>query len=264
MLDSRFLLNAAEMAAQMAKSMKVGSDFEVDEYLARCARLIGGRLRGGPDGEEEDEDMAVPDADYWHWDKLGRKAVKRSRRAVTMDHLLGPLEVTHNKRNFKKRTGVDKSAPVVNPQQLQAEDLVNSSNETSALVRQISARLQQVGGSKGVNLFKFVIDPSSFSNTVENLFYVSFLIREGTASLDTENDDGEPILMSCEMPSAEDYEQGVRRRQIVLELDMYVWRELIKMYDIRAPLIESRATEQHAQSDTWTRQSSSSQKGKAA
>lgn len=106
---------------------------------------------------------------------------------------LGPLEVVHNRRAITRKEPLDRSARPVAPQQLQAEDILSAPNETTSLVRNIATQLQKVGGSKGVNLFRFVINPHSFSNTVENLFYVSFLIREGTASLD-DDEEGEPIL----------------------------------------------------------------------
>ena len=44
-----------------------------------------------------------------------------------------------------------------------------------------------------VSLFDFVINPHSFGQTVENLFCVSFLIREGNAKVDKDSD-GLPVL----------------------------------------------------------------------
>ena len=44
-----------------------------------------------------------------------------------------------------------------------------------------------------VSLFDFAVNPMSFGQTVENLFYISFLIREGVAKVFTD-DDGLPLL----------------------------------------------------------------------
>lgn len=44
-----------------------------------------------------------------------------------------------------------------------------------------------------VSLFDFAINPYSFGQTVENLFYISFLIREGAAKVETDSD-GLPLL----------------------------------------------------------------------
>jgi hypothetical protein len=38
-----------------------------------------------------------------------------------------------------------------------------------------------------IDLFKFVINPKSFGQTVENLFYVSFLIRDGKAGIQVDD-----------------------------------------------------------------------------
>jgi hypothetical protein len=48
-------------------------------------------------------------------------------------------------------------------------------------------------GEGAVSLFDFVVNPTSFGQTVENLFYISFLIREGTVKV-LEDDYGLPLL----------------------------------------------------------------------
>lgn len=244
------------MGAAMAKSMKVGSEFDIDDFLLRCVKLVGGKLRST--NELDREDIEMRDPEVWRWDLLGRKAVRRTRRAITTDHLLGPLEISYNKRTVTRRAAVDTSGPVVKPVELTTKDVAVSANETTAQVSMINKRLMECGGQNGVNLFKFVINPHSFSDTVENLFYVSFLIRDGHAALDTENEAGEPLLLSCESATEEDHENGVRRRQIILELDMPVWRQLIDQYDIRVPLIASRKADQNATTDTWQKDPSTS------
>lgn len=42
-------------------------------------------------------------------------------------------------------------------------------------------------GDQSIKYYEYVIDTESFSNTVENMFYCSFLIRDGRAHLDLGN-----------------------------------------------------------------------------
>lgn len=44
-----------------------------------------------------------------------------------------------------------------------------------------------------INYFKFVINPNSFEQSVENIFYFAFLIKEGTAAWEIA-ENGEPLI----------------------------------------------------------------------
>jgi hypothetical protein len=87
-LDARLLLNTSETAAQLAKNMKVASGaFDIDEYLARIAGFIGGKLvQPGGAGHEADE-VEEEDVEAWQWDRLGRAAGRCTKRAPVMDCL---------------------------------------------------------------------------------------------------------------------------------------------------------------------------------
>jgi hypothetical protein len=95
-----------------------------------------------------------------------------------------------------------------------------------------------------VNLFRFVINPNDFAQSVENLFYLSFLIRDGECALEIE-DDGEPVICAspligtsyfeltiprlspriviCEQPQLSDYQEGLKKQQLVFEFDIKTW-----------------------------------------
>lgn len=216
-LDARFLLNVSDMGAQMARNMKLNANaFDVDEYINRVAKFVGGSARSGPGGntshttrgrrrrthggtvaasDDESDNSDDEDIDSWNWRRLGHFASQFSRRAPTMDLLLGPLAVEQKTRaNTGKRARLERDSQEIAPQQLNEKDIERSENETTRLVHQIARLLEDEGGTEGCNLFEFVINPESFSNTVENLFYVSFLIRDGKASISDEGDLGYPVL----------------------------------------------------------------------
>lgn len=73
--------------------------------------------------------------------------------------------------------------------QLQESDIQQQENETLKNVNAIWRILDERGQT---NYFQFVTNPESFSQTVENIFYVSFLIRNGVAEIDDSS--GQPLL----------------------------------------------------------------------
>lgn len=92
-------------------------------------------------------------------------------------------------------------------------------------------------------MFKFFINPDNFAQSVENLFYVSFLIRDGHASLSQDEETKEMILLACLGPTQEDYKQGLSKQQVVFELDMETWETAKEMYSITTTIIPTRDTE---------------------
>jgi hypothetical protein len=57
-------------------------------------------------------------------------------------------------------------------------------SEATRRVRQIESTLEEHGK---MNFWQFILDPDSFSRSVENIFHFSFLIKDGRVSLQAEN-----------------------------------------------------------------------------
>ena len=57
---------------------------------------------------------------------------------------------------------------------------------------QVDTYLKRQNGP--MNFFEFVINPDSFSQSVENIFYLSFLIRDGKAKIFIDEKDGQPYV----------------------------------------------------------------------
>ncbi|CAO1638176.1 unnamed protein product [Parajaminaea phylloscopi] len=267
-LDSRFLIGVSDVGAQMARHMKFNANaFDMDEYLARVAKFIGGSTRpvGGRsqartrasgtqrgtqgDGSDAgaDDDDGDEDIEAWNWNRLGEVAARHSRRAPVADHLLGPLSVQQKHQEPRKKRVRTELGEERAPDILREGDIQKNENETTKLVQKIADILFKHGDGGGCNLFEFAINPHSFSNTVENLFYISFLVRDGKVSIDVDEAHPErgPILYRCEAPAEEDYRGGLRKRQIVMELDYATYKELIEAYGIRESVIPTRTPAQN-------------------
>ena len=99
-LDSAFLVTASNMHAAKARAMKAGAGaFDIDDFVSKLITFMGGR-RGGAgagagkdraaaDGEEDDDDDDEEDDDDepLDWERIGRRALAKSRRVPVMDFM---------------------------------------------------------------------------------------------------------------------------------------------------------------------------------
>ncbi|KAI9758756.1 MAG: hypothetical protein M4579_002859 [Chaenotheca gracillima] len=93
----------------------------------------------------------------------------------------------------------------------------------------------------GVGFFRFVTHPRSFGQTVENLFYVSFLIRDGSVGI-AEDQHGLPTLHpSAPRTAAEIKEAGITKHQAVFSLDYKTWLDIIDAFGVKVPMIPDRS-----------------------
>ena len=179
-------------------------------------------------GDDDEEDP-----DGLDWALLGRRACfPRNRRPPTSSFLLGPLSVQRRVRVTQKKARSQRQplGPATRPQEIQTGDIQqNESNNLTTLVRGIRSRLAQhitvsqtlveeeLGAEDevteeaqtaalvrhriamtsdqeaAVNLLDFAINPHDFGQTVENLFYISFLVKEGNAKI-VKDAHGLPLL----------------------------------------------------------------------
>lgn len=235
-LDSRFLVSAADLSMKRTTQLNLGDSntgIDVDDFVSKCITFMRNsqrRNRAGGDSDDE-ANPGYDDGDAFDWGYLGRKAcLPCSLRPSVPGFLLGPLSVQKRARKAtQRRARLPKHDPrnVVRPEELKELDveqskrsnlkdicttvqknLVEHSSRAAARVEeevtdemsdgdiQRLMRRHRIADNGGVPLFDFVVNPKSFGQTVENLFYVSFLIKEGRISIDSDGNTL-PTLCKC-------------------------------------------------------------------
>lgn len=116
------------------------------------------------------------------------------------DFRYGPLEVEHTVRQHTQRRARQEVAPETRPEEVQQEGKLKTKDPTTTHVKEISEVLNAMDPHrKGVNLFRLFINPDSFAQSVENLFYTSFLVKEGRVGIDVK-EDGEIMISKLGHP----------------------------------------------------------------
>ncbi|KAK9481175.1 Nse4 C-terminal-domain-containing protein [Lipomyces japonicus] len=272
-LDSHLLVETGEILHRKARGIRLGSavEFDMDDYVQRIRTFLYGDRRNHHEvndaennSESEDEYEEFTDADVKSWVRFGRLA-HAANLAPTLNEFLSVSSEPPKVRAVTQRSAEDRTrqskAPVVRPQDVEASNIQQQENTTSSNVMYLGMTLKSIGVP--INLFEFVLNPESYSQSVENLFYLSFLVKDALVSID-ENSDGVPMItylghideinQDTEQGRAE-YERrrNLTRKQSVFELSMTAWRDLIDAFGIESSLIPTRQSsiQQVADANSW-------------
>ncbi|KAJ1833808.1 hypothetical protein IWW55_007296 [Coemansia sp. RSA 2706] len=228
-LDSRFLLLSADVGAQRAHMLRI--DAAAFDSLAFVERARAALYGADADARQM---AAAPPA----WAALGAAAARVARLAPPLEHAFGPLAVEARERRraeARARPADAGPAAAARIETMGSDDVRRQENQTTRLVQKVHRILAARGP---INLFRLVINPRSFAQSVENIFYVSFLIRDGKAYIDDSS--GQPMIEACEPPQQEDYQSGLTKKQLIFTLDQPTWREIIDVYAIAESAIPPR------------------------
>jgi hypothetical protein len=221
--DSSAGIDVDEFVSKCISYMRRGPDL-ADGSTQRRQRYRQTQ-RDPNDSDEGDSGDAL------NWDWLGRMAcVHHNSRPAVSGFLLGPLSIQKRTRQNTQRAGRERfdATQAIQPRNLGQEDLGQQENanltEMCTKINELLNRTIQdieyqvnsilnkepdpteervlevmhqhhTSPTGGICLFRFCIDPKSFGQSVENLFYISFLVRDGHAGVSM-SDRGTPTL--CE------------------------------------------------------------------
>ncbi|KAF0990398.1 hypothetical protein HZS_366, partial [Henneguya salminicola] len=81
---------------------------------------------------------------------------------------------------------------------------------------------------KAIPFYKFIINPNSFSQTIQNIFHLSFLVKNGNVVFQQVDDE---YFITPNINRAES-SQSLSNNQEIISFSMHIWREKIKKYNL--------------------------------
>ncbi|KAL9598365.1 MAG: hypothetical protein Q9219_004527 [cf. Caloplaca sp. 3 TL-2023] len=239
------------------------------------------RQRRNTDGDDSSAEAGFDEGDEFNWSWLGSRACfPYNVRPPMPSFLLGPLAVQKKvRKQTQRRERLQRRDPrdATRPEEIKVRDLEKAeSSNLSTLCKNIHtllkektwegqsalndvnlaegseeeysavAKLHGLSENGQMSFFPFVINPKSFGQTVENLFYVSFLIRDGDVGVG-QGDDNLPTLVPLERKSRDEQAAGAKKHQAVFHLDFETWEDLIDAFEIKQSVIPHREDEEHPQ-----------------
>ncbi|XP_072280349.1 non-structural maintenance of chromosomes element 4 homolog A [Pyxicephalus adspersus] len=242
-LDAQFLVLASNLGKEKASQLRADlTVFDPISFAEDLLTFMGINRLENPDSDSEDEGFAKgylpPDA----WHKLGTEADKYFKRTPTFHFMLGSFKteppVVRQRIDRQRRASKVEEKRVMPAQLKKMEESHQEATEKE--VERILGYLQSYfkdDPETPISFFDFVIDPNSFARTVENMFHVSFIIRDGFARIKLDQDK----LPVIEPVSQEDESQidknDQSRYQGVISLSHQDWKEIIETFEITEPMI---------------------------
>lgn len=223
-----------EFVSKCITYMRQGRGIEDDNAPELSSTQRHRRRSRARDTAEDDGDVG-DEGDMMNWAHLGRyAALPHIRRPALPGFLLGPLSVEKKVRKITKRSAPFRpnNLEETRPEVLDGNDFAKKENDLTAICGKILQQLQSVQervqqtvveiieanddmsdaeqaevmhqhglrSTGGIDLMRFVVNPKSFGQTIENMFYVSFLIRDGRVQI--EYDENElPALGKTGLPA---------------------------------------------------------------
>lgn len=258
-------IDVDEFVSKCITYMRLGAGITEDDAPELTATQQQRRRPARGNVEDSDEDEIGDDGDMMNWEHLGRFAcLPNIRRPAVPGFLLGPLSIEKKVRKVVKRSAPFRADNLreTRPEVLDAEDVQRAEkNDLTAICAKILRRLQEaqdeaqakveaafetkgdaeaqrlmnkygLRDTGGIDLLKFVVNPKSFGQTVENMFYVSFLVRDGAVQIEFD-ENGLPALRELLIPITYSYAlpNKCQNPQLVrIPLPLHVTHKEIKLY----------------------------------
>uniref|UniRef100_A0A672R7F7 Non-structural maintenance of chromosomes element 4 n=1 Tax=Sinocyclocheilus grahami TaxID=75366 RepID=A0A672R7F7_SINGR len=231
-LDAQLLVLATDLGKEKASQLHAeGSAFDPSAFAEHLLSFMGLNRLEDESGQDGNLEGYLPQG---AWQRLAKRSEYCFKTAPSFHYMLGSFLAEPpppRQRVERQRKAPSKEAKQVMPTQLKKME-ESHQEATEKEVERILGCLQSYfadDSEEPISYYEFVIDPNSFSRTVENIFHMSFLIRVNY------------MYYGCIIAPVEEGEiepgGAAVRHQCVISINQESWREIIDAFDIKEALI---------------------------
>ncbi|GAB9464980.1 hypothetical protein Gpo141_00002401 [Globisporangium polare] len=168
------------------------------------------------------------------WTTLGSAAGACFRSAPEISFLFGLMDtqVVRKERKKARRAKDDDDAQEAKP-----SEYTSKTDRKDAQARRLEVLQNTMQETRKKHLFDVVVNPTSFTQTVENLFDMSFLVRNGAVEIGIDNS-GLPYLENHEGRAEESIPA---QAQSIISITPAQWEEISGVWGIDEPLVGHRS-----------------------
>lgn len=235
------VLDVQNVRAITQATTKQAAQLAVVHQAVSVEKLISGLRKKGMKNEENEEG-AAEDGDF-DWTRLGLAVGMLFAAPPSVEFLCGPIgkPAAEKKERAKRKAGEDEAKDVAEarPESVitKDDDVVESTQKRLKVIseqmfghqRRAAARFTASGApraaadseaSAAVDFFSMLVNPASFTQTVENIFDLSFLVKQGSASLALSEETGLPVVQALTSKGMGDGDAGDDQKstQLVMSL----------------------------------------------
>lgn len=262
--DSEVFKEASDFAALNARNLRFGEGgIALDErdvlkrlrkYAATDSSILSDIVKEDQDGgdaygegnEDEDEELITDEYTFnkVNWLKLGVLYYQISKKPILVDFLNGPL-ANEKKRATNRTRNIDdtRGGRSTTARHVEASDVAQDEEKNTAyMVRLVYDKYLKKESKEEINFFKFFINPHSFAQSVENLFYTSFLIKDGRLKLYT-GKLGVPCISRVSQKELEQIKldsSNILSSHHIATFNYDVWQYFIQELDIKEAFLGHR------------------------
>lgn len=238
--DSGLLELQTKIAKQCAKAYTVDTlvfnprEFAIKVRNFFCPRLVG-----------EDDVMRRSEPLLNVWEKLGEYSKENMYTVPNFSFICGtfdadPIETVKRK---KKQQAKDKIGELTKPEKVNADSVSNQQDvmlQSAERILSIFKRLVKKSETGMLCFYEFVVDPQSFTRTIENIFLVSLLVKEGYLCIYADEQDL-PCLKLVQKGQKDNMD--AKNHQSVISLSMEEWEEIVETFNYKTPLIPPKQSQ---------------------